>query len=886
MTIPVVCPNCARRLRARDEFAGRKTECPDCGTAIEIPRSATAGQPIVPGAQDIMQFLDPPANAASAKSTAEPPKKSVVRRMLEALLDPRAIQWLLMIGGGLAVIGLLIWLVSKGVFDDPRAVAVAMAIGTLAMLAGGWYAALKTRYRVAGQALTFLACVVAPLNLWFYHAQGLITLEDHLWVGGLVCVLLYAATVYALRDGLFMFAVEVGVTLTVLLLAADLGLVSDAVHLSLWFMALAVVSIHAERAFSPEGSFPRRKFGLPLFWSGQAQLAFSLLVLLAAQLPAWLARPLPFATPVSALADNDYLAGGLWLAGVYLYVYSDLVVRRVGVYVYAAAACLLLAETTLLLPHLEQEGLIAALALTALGLHAFALTLSAEKQNLRRHLNMIAGALNQLPVLLGVLLHVRATSALVDETWTSPYMTGWLFVGAMLLTAVTNRLSAHLLRGTEPRLSGILYFFSAAALGVAAAGLLRQIGWSDWSQQAPALMLLPIAYIVASRLWRGSDPETPLARVAHVSTVVILIGTFLAAMQQGDVSLVEPVLRNTKNLLFGLTFAEAAVFYTMAGIYRRRSANAYFAMAAGCGALWQFLGYFGVATVWYEFLFAVLGVILLIAGRFLGLREEQRYSGDGEPMTVLRGVGLKAFQCGNAVLTLALIVTFLRRLSDLAVEQTQWIDLVALLLAFAAAGAATLIVTAGGWRRWYTAAALGLLALVFLQLNVLVQLNGWRKLEIFLVACGVLFLAVSHVARFREDAEGRGETITLGFWAGSVLVTLPLLIAMAYQRSMTGPVLVDDLALVTAAIVMLTTGCIWRIKATTLLGGGTLTVFLLVVVGSIIYQPQVALGVYLFSGGGVIFLAGLLLSIYRERLLALPEQIAKREGLFQVIAWQ
>jgi hypothetical protein len=48
----------------------------------------------------------------------------------------------------------------------------------------------------------------------------------------------------------------------------------------------------------------------------------------------------------------------------------------------------------------------------------------------------------------------------------------------------------------------------------------------------------------------------------------------------------------------------------------------------------------------------------------------------------------------------------------------------------------------------------------------------------------------------------------------------------------------------------------------------------------------VALGVYLFSGGGVIFLAGLLLSIYRDRLLALPDQIAKREGLFRIIGWR
>jgi len=40
---------------------------------------------------------------------------------------------------------------------------------------------------------------------------------------GVICCLIYAATVYVLRDPLFMYAVEGGVTLTLLLLLANLG---------------------------------------------------------------------------------------------------------------------------------------------------------------------------------------------------------------------------------------------------------------------------------------------------------------------------------------------------------------------------------------------------------------------------------------------------------------------------------------------------------------------------------------------------------------------------------------------------------------------------------------------------------------------------------------
>ncbi len=897
MPILLRCEKCGRRLKARPEFQGKRAECPECGATILIPKdSGDAGGKTSQGTKigsyaadfsvEITDFLEPPDSRPQVETPTAPARKSVTRRMLEALLDPRAIQWLLMIGGGLAVLGLVIWLVSKGLFKDPRAVAVAMGIGSLAVLAAGWATTLKTRYRVAGQALTFLACVVAPLNLWFYHAQGLITLDNHLWIGGLVCVLLYAATVFVLRDGLFMYAVEAGVTLTVLLLLADLGTFSDVAHLSLWLLGLAFVSIHAERAFPSEGTFSRKSYGLPLFWSGHVQLGFSLLMLLGSQIAGWLTLPEIFSWLGNLLTENHYLAGGLWLVATYLYLYSDLVVRRIGAYVYAAAGSLVMAEITLLLPQFQQEGMIALLALTSVMLHLVTFAVTPDNLKVRRHLPIIAGTLAILAVLLGILLHIRATSAIAAFVH-FPYTTGWLFVGVMLLTAATNCFSAYLSRHTEPRISSIHFFFSAAALLVAAAGLLRQLGWTDWSQQAPVVMLIPIAYILASRFWRSHSPETPLARVSHVATAIILASSFVAAVDQGDVSLLKPVVHNTKNLLLGLTFLEAALFYTLAGIFRRRSWNAYFAMAAACGALWQFLGYFGISTVWYELLYAVLGVVLLITARVLGLQEEQRYRDGGEKTTVVRGVGLVAYQCGNAVLSLALVIAFLKGLSELAVSKTEWVDLLVLVLTCVSAGLAAMIVVADGWKRWYLTAAVALLGVVFLQINVLVHLSGWRKIEIFCAVAGLLFLVGSHFGRFREEGKHEDDTVTLGLWAGSLLLAAPLFVAMLYHRFGGGGIsLADDVLLLITSILMLTTGCVWRIKSTTLVGGGSLFIFLMIVIGSILYRPQVALGVYLFIGGGLIFVAGVLLSIYRERLLALPDQIAKREGLFRIISWR
>jgi hypothetical protein len=40
--IQIVCPNCNVKLRAKQEWAGRRTKCPKCGTRIEIPSADDA----------------------------------------------------------------------------------------------------------------------------------------------------------------------------------------------------------------------------------------------------------------------------------------------------------------------------------------------------------------------------------------------------------------------------------------------------------------------------------------------------------------------------------------------------------------------------------------------------------------------------------------------------------------------------------------------------------------------------------------------------------------------------------------------------------------------------------------------------------------------------
>jgi len=841
---------------------------------------------------DMPEFLDP-----LAAPKVGPGKSVVLRRMFDALLDPRSIQWMLTIGGGLFVLGLLIWLVSWGVFQNPKILATALGIGTLAIVCAGWWVVLTTRFRIAGQALTFLGCVVAPLNLWFYDVQRLITLDNNLWMGGLVCCLLYIATVYVLRDPLFLYAVEGGLTLTAALFLAELGLASDPGYLTVFLMALGLISIHAERAFPPEGEqFTRSRFGMPLFWSGHVQLGLSALTLLGTQIVLWLASPdRAYISNVwhgNWLTASSLVAGALWLGMTYAYLYSDIIVRRSGIYSYLAAFCFLMAVITVVGFNLQLEWLIAILALTALVVNLVRVYVATPNARMSRAIPPMALALSSLPILLGIFLHASTTSKLIPASLISNTFLArgifWPFVAVMVLVAVSNRVSAWLDRHTAPAQSAVYFFGSAAAAILAAAGLLRTLGLDDWNVQAPWLMALPITYLVAGRLWRGHSPERPLTWVAQAATVVILIGVLAASIEVGGIeTALSPRHGEPANLLYGLVFVEVAVFYVLASIFGRPGINLAFAATAACGALWELLGYFDVPPAYHTMVYAVLGVAALAVSRALGIEQVvvDRYP---KPNTsAIRGKGLTAFQVGNAIVSVALLAAFLQGLMHWASHNADRSLVVALAMAILAAIMAAGLVPAGAWRRWYTTAAISMAGVTFLTLNVLIELSLWQKVEIFCVGVGILLVVASYIGRFRETTDSENDIVTVGLWLGAMMVTLPLLATTIYGRvpghDLSG---FEELVLIAVTLFMLVTGYSWHIKSTTFFGGLGLVLYLIVVVVSLGWKADVATGVYLAVGGGLVFAAGIALSVFREKLLSLPDQIAHRQGVFSMLNWR
>lgn len=906
MNVRFVCPNCDRTLRAGSRFVGARARCPACGQLIEVPQEPSVpstptrddsplnssrgpfGQhPGPSGAEgvipaeavinEIVEFLDPPAMGEGSEQNREP-KVSVTRRMFEAMLDPRSIQWMLFVGGALSVLGFIIWVVSLGVFESRFVVAVALGIGTLVVLSAGWAVSLKTPYKTAGHALTFLGCVVMPLNLWYYEAQNLVRLEN-LWIGGIFCCAFYVLTVRILRTPLFMYAVEAGITLTVLLLLAGLSLPFNSTLITIGFMVMGLMSIHAERVFPPDhGEFRRGQYGLPLFWSGHVQLGISLIALIVLQANDIINNYLG-----AGELEHRSLAGGLWLAGAYAYLYSDLVVRRVGLYVYLAAVAFLASLLTLVAGYFNWEVAIVVLTVTALAANAFERRAAVE-QRFARVVAPLGIVLGGVPLLLGWLLHVRATSDIVMEFGWHRATDGW-FVGTMLAVAIGTRMSAWLYRKSAPRRTMVHLFYSAAALIIAAAGLLRVMDIVQWSRQAPLLMLIPIAYLIAARLWRGQVEERALGWVARTGAAVILIHGLLSVI---DVrAMLVPAQGEVRNLLLGILFVEATVFYSLIATFRHASSGGYLTAASACAAMWQFLGYLEVPPYLHTSMFAVLGITVLGLARVLRIEEFPIYRPSGHRAVKLQGRGRGAFQAGNAILSIAFLAAFFQGVSRLASPPDAWGPLLALSLTTVASCVAIGAVPGGAWRRIYAAYSIALAGLVFLTLNLYIELNGWQKLELFCAVTGTMLVVGGYIGRFKEREDKPSEAVDLALGLGTLLVTVPLLVAVIYHRFFgAGVSLLDEMALVAMTLLLLITGLSWQVKYSTVFGGGTLIVYLCILLGTLVHRPQLSQGAYLAISGLVVFIAGIVLSIYRDRLLALPDKMARREGIFRIIGWR
>ncbi len=164
---------------------------------------------------------------------------------------------------------------------------------------------------------------------------------------------------------------------------------------------------------------------------------------------------------------------------------------------------------------------------------------------------------------------------------------------------------------------------SAVSLFIGAAGLADYFGIFTGTQQSMLLMIVPIGYMIAARLWKGRDPERPLAIAAQAGMAIVLVTLFLQSAKHLNV-IFSPADGVADNLWFGAALAVATLFYIIATAVQRRHENIYVAILTACVALWQLAGYVGISTVYAPLLFAGLGCLVLVVAQLLYATDETR----------------------------------------------------------------------------------------------------------------------------------------------------------------------------------------------------------------------------------------------------------------------
>lgn len=831
--------------------------------------------------ENLKQPAPPPPVPDTPGLSHTPPPLPPKRSVMEVLLDPQTIQWLLASGGLLLVVGFLIYLGSRGLFDKPIYVAVLMAIGTLGVLGIGWLLLLKTRYQLAGRAVTLLACLAMPLHLWFYHAQGLMSVDGKLWVPAMVICLLYVASAYVLKDPLFVYVSLAGVTMTGLLILQDINHFKEIASPSMFLMILGLLAIHAERAFKPvdESPFSRKRFGLAFFFSGQGLLVGAMGLLLGAQIVGWLWGPLmaqyvTYERPFIADHRSLKILGLLVVCGaIYGWLYSALVVRRKSIYGYAAGVAMLWAVIMII----DIWAIHVSLPMVAVALSLVAVVALLAQKGMDEE-NEVRSSMQAMGLLLGWIALALCTymslrdrgmlgeSRIVAVTYTTACAT--------LLAAAVLRVGAWVQGERHKDVAGAFFFGSAFGLILAVSQFLMAAGHAAWYQQAPVLMLVPIGYLIACKLYGERPPALPSRRAA-LASVLLLLALLIPSVFEWGVASIKPVAGSPINLRFALIAFEYAIFFGLWSAITQKRTGLYLATASICAALWQLFGYYNQPASVVVNGYALIGLLLLVFYR-IGSLDQQRQA----------WLAPAAFVCGNGLLLVSLVASTLMTLADIAGKRIANEQLfLTTSIAFISLIAAALN-RAGDWRRWNIIAFAIQIALAVVCLQQRLVLSAWQNVELFLVLAGVATVLASHWS-ILKSTERRNDVASLGLFIGSLAICLPLAIATWYFRFNVGDVsMLDELCLITASILLAVSGVILKLRATTLVGAFFFLTHLVLMIVSVGMKAQLTLGIYLLVGGAVLFGLGLALSLSREHLLMLPAKIKSREGIFKVLSWR
>jgi hypothetical protein len=391
-------------------------------------------------------------------------------------------------------------------------------------------------------------------------------------------------------------------------------------------------------------------------------------------------------------------------------------------------------------------------------------------------------------------------------------------------------------------------------------------------------MLIPLAHALAAYLYRGRSWATPVLLAGHAVVAVMLASSIFATLSSFTTfrsAIMSVHAGQPLNLTLAGFFALSGLFYLLAATLHQEKGGVYLATITLCLAVWQSLLYGHVPAEYHSLSFAALGLALLVGHR-VGRPAESRF-----------GRSPAVFESVNALLSMAFVAAALLGLKRLTMRDVQWVfvslcgtlTIVALLSAR--------LVGHSGWRRWYVVMAITQGLLTALGVEVLSTLTAWQKAELFSVLAGTLLLVVGLAGWYREQ-ERENDFVSFSLAAGSLLIGVPLAVAVLYHRADMYFSWPNEFGLLAGGLILLGCGFVGQLRAPTIAGAAMVTLYVVTIVlfGRFLLEQVQTAALLLAIGGGVIFGTGVLLAVYRDRLLALPAKVRNREGVFRVLGWR
>ncbi|MFO0812609.1 MAG: hypothetical protein U0796_05290 [Gemmatales bacterium] len=812
------------------------------------------------------------STAPEIQSSPPPPS------FLERLLSPQGIQALLGTGGALFVGGLITWLATLGVFDHPLVLAACLGGVNLALLFAGFALVLRSRYQLAGLALTLLACLVMPLHLWFYHAQHLLTFDNHLWAAALVISLLYALTARVLQNLWFVPIFLGGIAMTTLLILADLGQFWQVTAPAIALVGMGLVAIHVERLFTQDAASPfrRERFGLAFFWSGHALLGLGLLMVLVAQLAG---GPL-YAHYTKSIYDQwsftrtelvttqsgKGLALFLVLVGVYAHLYSDMVVRRKGYCLQIAALLLVWVEfivIDLLNISLSIESLLGLLAGTGLLIQLLHRLVGHRLPGQMPVLPFLASLLSIGATIVGLFcyftenVHYVSSELSLHTIQSLPTLLLSMAVAAVALAG-----GSFTSTDRKAKLYHSGFGLAVLLVGTLAIGCYAVANW--YVQCALVLGMVCVAVVVSWQLRQLRE----IGQFAHLFAAFwLLVGMpKLLALGSSDIWLIVGVL------------SLALLFYALCTVLLKQRGAFALALLSLVLIVLHVFAWLQLVLAYKMAAGAVLGASLLVAGK-----ATARSASLAASARVLTKMGSVIF----FVSTLATILLGVQTLVAYTSHAVIWPVFFSLLLEGILAAVFYLMNKKDVSANLFFATAVTNASLAVVLLTTMLELPMWRKLEVASVGLG-LFMTVLGFRAWLQEVQERHQqpSVSPMFLLGSLLVGVPMVLVVMGYRSSGQFMVLDEASMFIVGLVMLGLGCLCQLRIPAM-AGAALT--LLYLAGLLLFVPWGQLGtaaLVLAGGGAGLFLIGLGLSIFRDRLLALPQQVKQRQGIFQVLGWR